>query len=120
MLDRRFGRIVNITSIAALRPRPKSIAYSAAKAGVIALTKCCAAAFAPDVRVNALAPGLIDTEIIAGVDPEVRRRLIGETPLGRIGQPEDMAKVVAFLLSDESDFMTGQTVVASGGRVMLP
>ena len=105
----------------ALRPRPLSIAYAASKAGVIALTKCCAEAFAPhNVRVNALAPGLIETEILADVDPKLRQKLIDDTPLGRIGEPEEMAKVVAFLLSDESSFMTGQTVVASGGRVLLP
>jgi 3-oxoacyl-[acyl-carrier protein] reductase len=121
MIARRFGRIVNVSSIAALRPRPLSIAYAVAKAGLIAFTKCCAEAFAPhNVRVNALAPGLIETDIIADVDPALRQKLIDATPVGRIGEPEEMAKVVAFLLADDSSFMTGQTVVASGGRVMLP
>jgi 3-oxoacyl-[acyl-carrier protein] reductase len=121
MIARRFGRIVNVSSIAALRPRPLSIAYTASKAGLIAFTKCCAEAFAPqNVRVNALAPGLIETDIIADVDPALRQKLIDATPVGRIGEPEEMATVVAFLLADDSSFMTGQTIVASGGRVMLP
>ena len=121
MIRRGFGRIVNVSSIGGLRARPLSIAYSVSKAGMIALTKCCAEAFAPhNVRVNSLAPGLIETEILADVDPKLRQKLIDDTPMGRIGEPEEMAKVVAFLLSDESSFMTGQTVVASGGRVLLP
>lgn len=121
MLQRRFGRIVNVTSIAGLRARPRSIAYAAAKAGVISLTKSCAEAFAAkNVRVNAVAPGLIDTEIIADVDSAFRQKLIGDTPMGRIGQPDDIAKVVSYLLSEESSFLTGQTLVASGGRVLVP
>ena len=121
MIARRFGRIVNVSSIGGLRPRPRSIAYSVSKAGLIALTKCCAEAWATyDIRVNAVAPGLIETEMIAGAEPELVEKLIGETPMGRIGQPADVASVVAFLLSDESSFITGQTLVVCGGRVLLP
>lgn len=120
MLKRGFGRIVTVSSIAALRPRKMQIHYAAAKAGVIAMTHCCAEAFAPHVRVNCVAPGLTETEM-AHVLPEATiRQVVQETPLGRIGQPEEIANVIRFLLSDESSFMTGQTVVASGGRVMLP
>jgi 3-oxoacyl-[acyl-carrier protein] reductase len=119
MIARRFGRIVNISSIGGIRPRPRAIAYTVSKAGLIALTKCCAEAWAPhNIRVNAVAPGLIETEMIAGAEPELRERLIAETPMGRIGQPADVASVVAFLLSEESGFMTGQTLVVCGGRVM--
>ena len=121
MITRGYGRIVNLSSIGGLRARPRSIAYSVSKAGLIALTKCCAEAWAPhNVRVNAVAPGLIETEMIAGAEPELIEKLVGETPMSRIGQPADVASVVAFLLSDESSFMTGQTLVVCGGRVMVP
>ncbi len=121
MIARRFGRIVTISSIAALRPRAMQIHYSAAKAGVIALTRCCAEAFAPyNVRVNCVSPGLTETEMAYVLSPETMRRIMSETPLGRIGQPPEIAAVICFLLSEESSFMTGQTVVVDGGRVMLP
>jgi 3-oxoacyl-[acyl-carrier protein] reductase len=121
MIARRFGRIVTVSSIAALRPRKMQIHYASAKAGVIALTRCCAEAFAPfNVRINCVAPGLTETEM-AHVLPEATiRQVVADTPLGRIGQPEEIASVIRFLLSEESSFMTGHTVAASGGRVMLP
>jgi 3-oxoacyl-[acyl-carrier protein] reductase len=121
MIERRFGRIVLLSSIAALRPRKMQIHYSAAKAGVIALTRCCAEAFAPyNVRVNCVAPGLVETEMVHVLSDEAIARIAGETPLGRVGEPDEIASVIRFLLSDESSFMTGQTVVACGGRVMMP
>jgi 3-oxoacyl-[acyl-carrier protein] reductase len=121
MIERGFGRIVNIASIAGLRARPMSIAYSASKAGMIALTKSVAEALAPhNIRVNAVAPGLIDTEIIAGVGQERIDAIVDSTPLGRIGRAEDVAEAVLFLLSEQSSFITGQTLVVCGGRVMLP
>lgn len=121
MVQRHYGRIVNVASISALRPRPMSIAYAVSKAGVVALTQSLSSAVAEyNIRINAVAPGLIETEIIAGVDQATRNRLIQETPIRRIGQPEEIANAVHFLLSDESSFTTGQTLVASGGRVTLP
>jgi len=121
MIARRFGRIVSVSSIAALRPRQMQIHYSSAKAGVIAFTRCCAEAFAPyNVRVNCVAPGLIETEMAHVLPEDKIATIVQETPLGRLGQPEEIASVICFLLSDESSFMTGQTLVASGGRVMLP
>ena len=121
MIERRFGRIVTVSSIAALRPRKLQIHYSAAKAGVIALTRCCAEAFAPhNVRINCVAPGLVETEMVHVLPDEAIARIAHETPMGRIGEPDEIASVIRFLLSDESSFMTGQTVVACGGRVMLP
>ncbi|MBI3839033.1 MAG: 3-oxoacyl-ACP reductase FabG [Planctomycetia bacterium] len=120
MTARRFGRIVTISSIAALLPRKMQIHYSASKAGVMAFTRCCAEALAPyNVRINCIAPGLIETEMAGVLPPERRQEVIAATPLGRIGQPEDIASVARFLLSDESSFMTGQTIVASGGRLMM-
>ena len=121
MIERGYGRIVNIASIAALRPRPMSIAYAVSKAGVVALTQSTSEAVAPHgVRINCVAPGLTETEILDGVDQPTLDRLVAETPLGRIGQPDDISELVMFLLSDRSRFMTGQTLVASGGRVLLP
>jgi len=121
MIARRFGRIVTFSSIAALRPRKLQIHYSAAKAGVIALTRCCAEAFAPhNVRMNCVSPGLVETEMVHVLPYEAIQRITRETPMGRVGEPEEIASVVRFLLSDESSFMTGQTVVACGGRVMIP
>jgi 3-oxoacyl-[acyl-carrier protein] reductase len=121
MIERRFGRIVNIASIAALRGRPMSIAYSVSKAGVVALTRSLADAVAGhNIRVNAVAPGLIDTEILDGVAQENLDALIATSPIRRIGRPEEIAETVLFLLSERSSFTTGQTLVADGGRVMLP
>jgi 3-oxoacyl-[acyl-carrier protein] reductase len=121
MIARGYGRIVNMSSISALDPRPMSIAYAASKAGLVGLTKSVAAALAPhNIRVNAVAPGLIETEILDGVQQSTLDRLIDSTPMKRIGTPEEVAGLVFFLLSDESAFTTGQTIVTDGGRVMRP
>ena len=121
MIERGFGRIVNMSSISALRPRPNSIAYAASKAGVTGFTKSAAEALAGhNIRINAIAPGLIETEILDGVEQSTLDRIVESTPLKRIGTPEDVAELARFLLSDESRFITGQTLVVSGGRVMLP
>ena len=121
MQQRNFGRIVTFSSIAGLRPRMNQIAYSASKAGVIAMTQCMAEAWAGDgIRVNCVCPGLTETEMAHTLTPEYHSMVIGATPLGRIGEPSELASVARFLLSEESSFMTGQTIVASGGRVMIP
>ncbi len=121
MIDRGFGRIVNIASIAGLRPRPMAVAYAASKAGLISLTQSLGVALAPyNIRVNAVAPGLTDTGMIGVVPADQQQELIASTPMKRLGQPEEIANLVLFLLSDASSFMTGQTLVASGGRVQLP
>lgn len=121
MISRGFGRIVLFSSVAALRPRAMQIHYSAAKAGVIALARCCSDAFAPHgVRVNCIAPGLIETEMAHVLSDEQIGRIRSETPLGRLGLPAEVAELACFLLSERSSFMTGQTIVSSGGRVTLP
>jgi 3-oxoacyl-[acyl-carrier protein] reductase len=120
MIERGYGRIVCISSIAALRPRPTVIAYSASKAAVIAFVRSCAVAFAPTVRVNCVAPGFVDTEILDFMDDAAMREVIEATPLKRLGKPEEIAEMVAFLLSDRSSFTTAQTVLASGGQATLP
>jgi len=121
MIARNFGRIVNVASISALQPRPLSIAYAASKAGMLGLTRSTAAAFAGyNIRVNGVAPGLIETEIIEGVSAEAVEKIVSATPMQRIGQPEDVSRVVRFLMTEDSGFMTGQTLVVCGGRVMTP
>ena len=121
MIARRFGRIVAVSSLAALRPRPMQIHYATAKAGVIAFTHCCAEAFAPhNIRFNCVAPGLIETEMVHVLPAERIAAIAKETPISRVGQPDEAASVIRFLLSEESSFMTGQTVMVCGGRVMLP
>ena len=121
MIDRKFGRIVNMSSISALRPRPYGIAYAASKAGIIAFTQSASDALIPyNIRMNGVAPGLIETEIIKDVDQPTLNRIVEQTPMKRIGQAEEIADVVHYLLSEASRFMMGQTLVASGGRVMLP
>lgn len=119
MLKRQFGRIVTIASVAAMRPRQMQIHYASSKAGVIALTQCCAEALAPHVRVNCVSPGLTETEMAHVLAPATMERIVKETPVGRIGQPEEIAAVIRFLLSEESSYMTGQTVSVCGGRVMM-
>lgn len=121
MVRRKFGRIVMLSSVAALRPRARQIHYSSAKAGVIALTRCLAEALAPhNVRINGLAPGLIDTEMAQVLTAEQARAVVQQTPLGRLGTPEEVAEVACFLLSERSRFMVGQTVAVCGGRIMIP
>jgi 3-oxoacyl-[acyl-carrier protein] reductase len=121
MLARGFGRIVCFASIAGLAARPTMLAYSTSKAAVIAFARSCSAAFAPAVRINCIAPGLIDTEMpAASLDEAARARMVEATPLKRIGRPEEMAETALYLLSERSSFMTGQTLVADGGRITLP
>lgn len=120
MLAQPSGSIVLISSVAALRPRARQIHYASAKAGVVALARCCAEAFAPQVRVNCIAPGLIDTEMATVLSPETIAGVIQATPLGRLGRAEEIAELACFLLSDRASFITGQCLVACGGRVTVP
>ena len=121
MIARGYGRIVCFASIAGLRPRPAMLAYGTSKAAVVAFARSCSEAFAPQIRINCIAPGLIDTDMpAASLDAATRRRMIEATPLKRIGRPEEMAELALFLLSERSSFTTGQTYVADGGRVTLP
>jgi 3-oxoacyl-[acyl-carrier protein] reductase len=120
MIKRKFGRIVCISSVAGLGMRPNMITYGTSKAAVIALVRNLAAAVAPHVRINSVAPGLIETDMIQSLDKKVRKTIVETTPLQRIGNPQDIANTVCYLLSDKSDFTTGQTLVTDGGRVPLP
>ena len=121
MIEREYGRVVLMSSIAALRERENQVHYSASKAAVIAMTRCMAQGWAKhNIRVNCICPGLIDTDMAYTLSPEAHKTIIENTPMKRIGRPEEIANMVRFLVSDESSFTTGQTFVASGGRVMLP
>ncbi|MDH3658808.1 MAG: SDR family oxidoreductase [Alphaproteobacteria bacterium] len=120
MLERGFGRIVCIASIAGLAPRARMLPYSTSKAAVIAFARSCAQALAPDIRVNCLAPGLIETDMSAAMDASAREAMRKAAFLKRNGKPEEMAETVLYLLSERSSFITGQTLVADGGRVTLP
>lgn len=119
MKARGFGRIVCLSSILGLSTNPinpeRLIAYSTAKAAIVGFVRNCAAAFGPEIRVNGVAPGFIETDMTADVTPDARRRLNAATPLSRIGEPHEIADVVHFLLSDRSSFVTGHTHVVSGG-----
>ena len=116
MIERQYGRIVNISSLAAVILKGNMIHYATTKAAIITFTRNCAQGLAPHVRVNCLAPGLTDTELARSGNPGLVDQLIAATPLGRMADPSEMASVVRFLLSDESSFVTGQTLVACGGR----
>ena len=124
MLAQGDGRIVCISSINGLAPstmRPdRLIAYGTSKSAIIGFSRNCAAAFGPAIRVNCVAPGLIDTDMTSGMSDEMRERIIASTPAGRAGTPDDIAELTYFLLSDAAGFITGQTYVASGGLVTLP
>ena len=121
MIERENGRIVLLSSIAALRERENQLHYSASKAAVIAMTRCWAQAWAKhNIRINCICPGLIDTEMAYTLSPAAHENIVANTPMRRLGQPAEIANLARFLISDEASFITGQTMVASGGRVMLP
>ena len=120
MIKRKYGRIVCLSSIAGLGMRPNMITYGTSKAAVIALVRNLSAAVAPHIRINSVAPVLIETDMIESLDKKTRKNMIENTPLKRIGKPQDIANSVCYLLSDRSDYTTGQTIVTDGGRVPLP
>jgi NAD(P)-dependent dehydrogenase (short-subunit alcohol dehydrogenase family) len=116
MEERGRGAIVNMASVAGLGGIPGSPHYGAAKAGIIGFTKSVAQEVGgSDIRVNAIAPGLIDTPMTADVPPMMRQMVLMRTPLGRSGAPEEIAAVALFLVSDEASFVTGQVVSPNGG-----
>jgi 3-oxoacyl-[acyl-carrier protein] reductase len=116
MEERERGAIVNMASVAGLAGIPGSAHYGAAKAGIIGFTKSVAQEVGgANIRVNAIAPGLIDTPMTADIPPPLRQMVLLRTPLGRTGVPEDIAAVALFLVSDEASFVTGQVVSPNGG-----
>lgn len=116
------GSIINMSSVNAVLAIADQVPYSVSKAGVSQLTKVMALALAPHgIRVNAVGPGSIDTAMLAGIaaDADARDRILSRTPLGRVGQPEEIASIVAFLASEDASYITGQTIYADGGRLPL-
>ena len=109
------GAVVNIASRAALGSFGQAN-YAAAKAGLIGLTRALALRWAPEIRVNVVAPGLVDTPMTAGMPDKVLSRLVARVPAGRMGEPEEIAETVAFLASPAASYVTGQVVLACGGR----
>src|SRR5215467_6420141 len=116
------GTIINMSSVNAVLAIPNQIPYCVSKGGLAQLTKVMALSLAPyGIRVNAIGPGSIMTDILKAVatDKEAKRRLLARTPLGRIGEPDEIASIAVFLASSEASYMTGQTVYADGGRMGL-
>ncbi|GGJ55670.1 3-oxoacyl-[acyl-carrier protein] reductase [Anoxybacillus voinovskiensis] len=119
MMKQRFGRIVNIASIVGVSGNPGQANYVAAKAGVIGFTKTAAKELASrNITVNAIAPGFITTDMTDRLSEDVRTEMLKQIPLARFGEPEDIAKVVSFLVSDAANYITGQTIHVDGGMVM--
>ena len=116
MMGKRTGRIINISSINALRGQAGQANYAASKAGIIGLTKTNAMEFAArGITVNAVAPGFIGTDMTAKITPEALEKYTNSIPVQRIGQPKDVANAVAFLVSDEASYITGQVLGVDGG-----
>ncbi|MDR3039105.1 MAG: 3-oxoacyl-[acyl-carrier-protein] reductase [Candidatus Adiutrix sp.] len=116
MMKRRWGRIVNLSSVVAFTGNPGQANYSASKAGLLGLTRTLALELAPrNITVNAVAPGWIETDMTADLPDKVRAAFLERTPLGRPGSPEDVAEAVAFLVSDQAAYITGQTLHVNGG-----
>lgn len=119
MLSEKRGCIVNISSIWGLRGGSCEAAYACTKAAVIGLTRSLALELAPSgIRVNCVAPGCIETDMVMALGEETRAMLAEETPLGRLGRPEDVAEAVAFLASEKAGFITGQVLTADGGFIV--
>jgi 3-oxoacyl-[acyl-carrier protein] reductase len=118
-MEQKSGNIINITSVAGIKGMPKQVNYSAAKAGMIGLTKALAREVGPyHVRVNAIAPGYIDTDMVKGIKDERKAELLKVIPLKRFGKAEEVAKVAAFIASDKAKYITGQVITIDGGLAM--
>jgi len=116
MMKQRRGRIINLSSVVGVMGNAGQVNYASSKAGMIGLTKASAKELAPrGITVNAVAPGWIETDMTASLPVKVQEAMLSQIPLGRIGQPEDVAAVVKFLASEAAGYITGQVIHVSGG-----
>ena len=119
MADRGYGRVINISSVNGQKGQFGQANYSAAKAGVHGFTMAIAQEVArKGVTVNTLSPGYIGTDMVMAIAEEVRNKIVAQIPVGRLGKPEEMAAIVAFLASDDAAFITGANISANGGQFM--
>ncbi|MEW5937459.1 MAG: 3-oxoacyl-[acyl-carrier-protein] reductase [Candidatus Thermoplasmatota archaeon] len=119
MLQSRYGRVINISSVVGQMGNVGQVNYAAAKSGIIGMTKALAREMArKNVTVNAIAPGFIETDMVKGIPDKVKERVIAQIPMGRFGLPEEVANVCVFLASDMAAYITGQVINVNGGMYM--
>jgi 3-oxoacyl-[acyl-carrier protein] reductase len=119
MVKQKSGNVVNITSVTGITGMPRQTNYAATKAGIIGFTKSLAKEVAKyHIRVNAVAPGFIETDMIGGLKDSYKQEMLEKIPQGRFGKPEDVAGAARFLISEEARYITGQTIVIDGGMTM--
>lgn len=119
MRDKNFGRIINISSINGVKGQMGQTNYSSAKAGILGFTKALAQECASKgITVNAIAPGYIATDMVKAVPEEILKTIVAKIPVGRLGEPDEIARAVLFLAADEAGFITGSTLNVNGGQLM--